>query len=67
MASVSDFNSKGGFMVRSKGGRVCCGFNSLPIWAKGSGAFQAHESLSRWMTQTGTKSGLTPAICFRRS
>ncbi len=29
MASVSDFNSKRGFMVRSEGARICCEFNGL--------------------------------------
>ena len=47
MASVSDFNSKRGFMVRSEGGEDVSNFNNLPRWAKGEvhfppiGAFQA--------------------------
>src|SRR6266581_3901704 len=27
--SVSDFNAKRGFLVRSEGGRICCDFNGL--------------------------------------
>ena len=45
MASVSDFNSKRGFMVRSEGGRIWCGFNDLLRWVKKLGAFPACKYL----------------------
>ena len=49
MASVSDFNSKRGFMVRSEGGEDGSNLNNLPRWAKREvhfapiGAFQAQR------------------------
>jgi hypothetical protein len=46
MASVSDFNSKRGFMVRSEGGRIYCDFNNLRRWIKSLGAFPAYRCLS---------------------
>ena len=43
---VSDFNVKGGFMVRSEGGRICWDFKDLPRWVKKLGTFPAYKCLS---------------------
>jgi hypothetical protein len=41
--SVSDFDAKRGFMVRSEGGRICCKINGLLGSFKAQGAFRSQS------------------------
>jgi hypothetical protein len=43
--TISDFNTRRGFMVRSEGGRICFDFNNLRRWVKSLGALRIQSLL----------------------